>query len=79
MMEAIINCMSYLFGNGFENIIYSYDENNIKSKRFCEKMGFKLYDKFIEGNFNGGESMIYRCIVSKEYFYKMQGTMSNKI
>lgn len=43
MTEAVICVMDYLFNNGFENIIYSYDEGNIKSKCLNEKLGFELF------------------------------------
>lgn len=43
MPEALNAAINYFFELGYENIICSYSENNYKSKRVCEKLGFKLY------------------------------------
>jgi len=69
--EALIKCMDYLFNNGFENIIYGYDSNNVKSKSLFDMFGFEFLEKHTEGNFNGGVSIIYKNIMSRERFYKL--------
>lgn len=66
--EALIKCMEYLFNNGFDNIIYSFDTKNIKSKALCEKIGFEFLEQYKERNFNGNTSIIYKNIMSKERF-----------
>lgn len=71
MQEALIECMQYLFDNGFENIIYGYYEGNIKSQRLCEKIGFEPYKTQSEGNFLGNKSTVYENIMSKERFNQL--------
>ena len=69
--EALIKCMEYLFNHGFENIIYSYDFENKKSKSLCEKIGFEFKEKYQEVNFNGGKNTVYKNIMSKERFNEL--------
>lgn len=69
--EALISAMKYIYSLGFENIIYGYYEGNIKSKKNCEKLGFKPYEQIKVKNFLGNESIEYRNIMSKEEFYKL--------
>lgn len=71
MKEALIKCIEFIFDIGFENIIYSYDSKNIKSKKLCEKIGFDFLEKYNDGNFNGGISIIYKCGMYKEKFNKL--------
>lgn len=63
--------MEYIYSLGFENIIYGYYEGNIKSKRNCEKLGFKPYEQIKTKNFLGSESIEYRNIMSEEDYYKL--------
>lgn len=44
MGEAVKVVIDYLFSVGYDNVICGYDEGNIKSKRICEKLNFKLYN-----------------------------------
>lgn len=69
--EALISAMEYIYSLGFENIIYGYYEENIKSKRNCEKIGFKPYKQLEVNNFLGKKSIEHRNIMSKEEFYKL--------
>ena len=41
--EACVLVCDYLFNNGYDNILCSYSEGNIKSKKVNDKIGFKLY------------------------------------
>ena len=77
--EALIRCMEYLYNKGYENIIYSYDYNNNKSKTLCEKIGFEFLEKHKEGNFNGGISIMYKNIMSKERFNEIYVKKLGKI
>ena len=52
MKEALIQAMDYIYSLGFENIIYGYYEGNTKSKRNCEKLGFKPFEQKKENNKN---------------------------
>lgn len=69
--EALISAMEYIYSLGFDNIIYGYYEGNIKSKRICEKLGFKSYEHIKVRNFLGNESIEYRNIMSKDDYYKL--------
>lgn len=69
--EALIGAMEYIYSLGFDNIIYGYYKGNIKSKRNCEKLGFKPYGQINIKNFLGNENIEYRNIMSKEDYYKL--------
>lgn len=71
MTEALVGCMDYLFNKGFENIIYSYDKSNIKSKKLCEKVGFRFLKETHENNCFGNYSVVYNNIMSKEEFGRL--------
>ena len=43
MKEAIIEVMRFLYSNGYDSIMYSYDEGNMKSERLSDKIGFEFY------------------------------------
>ena len=42
MLEALNRILDFLFEIGYNSIIYTYDEGNIKSQKLCEKLGFVL-------------------------------------
>ena len=71
MKEALIQAMDYIYSLGFENIIYGYYEGNTKSKRNCEKLGFKPFEQKKANNFEGNENIVYNNIMSKEDYYKL--------
>lgn len=72
MKEAVLEVMKYLFENGFENIICSYDEGNKKSKRVIEKVGFIPYLKKEKAwNKNGVDITTYELIMSKERYNEL--------
>ena len=75
--ESLIECMDYLFNNGFENIVYGYDKDNDKSRKLCEKMGFDFWKQVEEGNCFGNSTVTYKTIMSKEKFY--QTYSNNKV
>lgn len=67
MPETIIVVMNYLFELGFENIIYGYDDGNIKSKKVSEKLGFKEFRiKKSDWVKNGKPIDVYETIMAKE-------------
>jgi len=68
MMEALITCMEYLFNSGFENIIYSYNEKNVKSKKLAEKIGFIPCKQTKENNCFGNPTILYNNIMSRDLF-----------
>ena len=71
MVEAIESVLNYLFEIGYDNVICTYSEGNKKSKRVCDKLGFKLYE--IEKNarvINDKSIDDYKTIMTKEKWLK---------
>ena len=66
MQEAILTVLPFLYGIGFDAVIYSYGEGNIKSSKLCSKLGFELHsvkhNDFIR---NGVQISTYRNILTK--------------
>lgn len=75
--EAVIEIMSFLFNNGYENILCGYAEGNFKSKAIGEKLGFIPY-KVQENSWkkNGIPINSYTSILSKEKFNELYKTNS---
>ena len=66
-IESVIN---YLFSAGYNSVICTYSDGNIKSKRVLEKLGFKPY-KIIKDSWKSDKgNMIddYKTIMTKEDF-----------
>ena len=70
MTEAIISTMNYIFNNlDISNIIYTYAEDNYKSKGLSEKIGFKYYYDYIEHYIRIDKDIKeIKTIMSKENF-----------
>lgn len=67
--EALVAIINFLFNKGYDNIICSYDEGNIKSKNIGEKLGFLPYE--INRNAwkkNGINITTYTTILSKNRY-----------
>ena len=71
MKEALIGTMDYIFTQGFDNIICGYIDNNIRSKRLCEKLGFLDYKIDEEFDTNYGKTKAYIKRMPKEKFYEL--------
>lgn len=69
MQEAILKVLPILFEIGFDAVIYSYGEGNIKSSKLCSKLGFEL-DSIKKDNYirNGLKISTYRNILTKERY-----------
>ena len=68
MKEAVSLVMDYLFKIGYDNIICTFSDGNIKAKRVLEKLGFKPY-KIIKDAWKSEKgNMIddYKTIMTKE-------------
>lgn len=67
MTEALKAVMNHLFSIGYENIIMGYDEGNIKSKNFINKLGLTDY-MTIENQYqkNGVNINTYEKIINKK-------------
>lgn len=71
MLEAVSKVIDYLFKIGYSNIIIGYDDGNIKSKNFAQKLGFKEY-KILENTYtkNGININTTLTILSKKEWQK---------
>lgn len=74
--EAVVEICRYLYSIGFDNVLCGYSEGNKKSKRVCEKIGFKPY-KTIQNAWvkNGTPITDYQCILSREDFETLYSTI----
>ena len=72
MTEALLSSMDYVFNNlDIDNIVYSFAEENFKSKALSEKIGFSFYNDHIE-HYSRIDKDIkeIKTIMSKEEFNK---------
>lgn len=78
MKEAILAVLPFLYDIGFDAVIYSYGEGNIKSSKLCNKLGFELHS--IKNNDyvrNDIQVSTYRNILTKERYNELYS--KNKI
>lgn len=78
MPEAITCVIEYLFSLGYDNIICTYSDGNIKAKRVLDKLGFKPY-RIIEDAWKAESgNMIddYKVIMTKDYWFSRTGKLS---
>ena len=78
MPEASLKVIEYLFSLGYDNIISSYLEGNIKAKRVMNKLGFKPY-KIIKDSYiseQGNKLDEYKTILTKEDFLSRTNKIS---
>lgn len=80
MEEAMNAVMKYFFDNElFENIIYSYVDENKKSEKLCKKLGFQLFEIDTEcNNYDGSVSILYANSMSKDMFYELYNKNINE-
>ena len=50
MTEAVKEVIKYLYSIGYDNVILTYEEGNIRSKKIIEKLGFNPYKETIQNN-----------------------------
>ena len=69
MQEAILEILPILYSIGFEAVIYSYGEGNIKSAKLCSKLEFEL-ESIKKDNYtrNGIKISTYRNILTKDRY-----------
>lgn len=78
MPEAISCVIEYLFSLGYDNIICTYSDGNIKAKRVLDKLGFKPY-RIIEDAWKAESgNMIddYKVIMTKDHWFSRTGKLS---
>lgn len=75
--EALKGIFGFLFKQGYDNILCSYDTGNVKSKNIGEKLGFLPY-LIMRNTLEKNEVSIdtYVTILSKERYQKLYGIRS---
>lgn len=69
-IEAVLN---HLFGLGYENVLYSYEQDNKKSKRVSEKLGFQPFKYKKEYRIKENKYIeITELIMSNERWFKLK-------
>lgn len=73
MTEAVVSSMEYVFNNlNIDNIIYSYAEENFKSKGLSDKIGFNFYSsETVHYKRIDKDIKEIKMIISKEEFNKI--------
>lgn len=72
MKEAILSVLPFLYDKGFESVIYSYGEGNIKSSKLCSKLGFELQSIRQNDYIRNGVSIsTYRNILTKDRYKEL--------
>ena len=62
----------YAYDIGFDSVIYSYGEGNIKSSKLCSKLGFELHSiKHNDYIRNGVQISTYRNILTKDRYNEL--------
>lgn len=72
MPEAILKVMDYIYSNlNIDNIVYGYAEENIKSKKLSDKIGFTyLKEETVYYNRLNKDIKEIKTIMNKEDFYR---------
>lgn len=71
MPEAVCEVIEYLLGIGYDNIVCSYSDGDVKSKRVIEKLGFKPY-QILKDEYKsekGNLIDVYKTIITKEDWF----------
>ncbi len=65
MTEAVNEVIKYLYSIGYDNIIISYEDGNIRSKKIIEKLNCEPYKETIQSNNVKSYSFIKRKEITK--------------
>ena len=77
MPEALTCVIEHLFSIGYENIVCSYLDGNIKAKKVLDKLGFKPY-MIIEDEYKSENGTLideYKTIMTKDNWLSKTGRM----
>ncbi len=77
MPEALEGVIEYLYVNGYDKIVCTYDDGNMKAKRVLYKLGFKPY-RLIKDSFkseNGNLVDEYKVVMEKEDWFSKTGKL----
>ena len=75
MPEALTAVIEYLYSLGYDNVICTYQDGNIRAKRVLDKLGFRAY-KIIKDSFKCDSGNIidnYKVIMTKEDWFSRTG------
>lgn len=66
--ETLVNVINFLFKEGCDNVICSYEDGNKKAKRLLEKLGFKAYKILNDSSATLKNNLVdvYSLIIEKE-------------
>ena len=80
MPEALTFVIEYLYSIGYDSVICTYYDGNIKAKRVLDKLGFKPYEIIKDAIKSENNNMIdnYKTIMIKEDWFSKTGRL-NKI
>lgn len=80
MPEALAGVIEYLYSIGYDNIICTYQDDNMKAKRVLDKLGFKPYKILKDSSKSEKGNLIdeYKTIMTKEDWFSKTGRI-NKI
>lgn len=77
MPEALSCVMEYLYSLGYDNILCTYADGNIKAKRVLDKLGYKAYE-IIKDSFTSENNNLvdeYKVIMTKEEWFSKTGQL----
>ena len=76
-LEAILKCMDYIYNSlDIDNIVYSYAEDNFRSKGLSNKIGFLKSNESIVHYVKTDSDIKYiECIMNKDRFYQLYSDM----
>lgn len=77
MPEALRGVIEYLYENGYDNVICTYFDGNMKAKRVLDKLGFKPY-KLIKDSYTSKDGNLideYKVIMTKEDWFSKTGRL----
>lgn len=75
IIEALSKIMEYLYSIGYDNIVCTYQDGNVKAKRVFDKLGFKPYKIIKDSQKSEFGNMIddYKVIMTKEDWFSRTG------
>ncbi len=78
MPEALSSVMEYLYSLGYDNIICTYADGNIKAKKVLDKLGFKAYEIIEDSFMSENKNLVdeYKVIMTKEEWFSKTGKLS---
>lgn len=75
MPEALIVVIEHLYATGYESVVCTYSDGNVKAKKVLDKLGFKPYEIIKDSWKSEYGNMIddYKTIMTKEDWFSKTG------